>query len=235
MERAFAALARLTLVVALPVFLLLSNVQLLMSETFLEYEYARADLPPAAGLSTERRFQVARAALEYVNAARSPAERPGQVTLTALREMRQGDRVLFNERELAHLVDVRELAGRAFWVNILAGLLLAVAGVTLFAVEEQATATVLRHLLYGCLLTIAALSLVALTVYLNFDWFFVRFHRTFFAGDSWLFNASDTLIQLFPPQFWFDAAQGLVLLTVGEAVVLGGIAWGWRRRLRTYP
>jgi integral membrane protein (TIGR01906 family) len=67
-------------------------------------------------------------------------------------------------------------------------------------------------------------AVVAL-IYLNFDWFFTHFHLTFFTGDSWIFDWSDTLIRLFPERFWFDAATLWGLLTLGEAVILGGIAW----------
>jgi integral membrane protein (TIGR01906 family) len=74
-------------------------------------------------------------------------------------------------------------------------------------------------------LTIALLVAVVALIYLNFDWFFTHFHLTFFAGDSWIFDWSDTLIRLFPERFWFDAATLWGLLTLGEAVILGGIAW----------
>ena len=40
---------------------------------------------------------------------------------------------------------------------------------------------------------------------LAFWQFFTLFHSLFFEGDSWLFLYSDTLIRLFPMQFWQDA------------------------------
>ena len=74
------------------------------------------------------------------------------------------------------------------------------------------------------LIGIVLLALVAL-IYLNFDWFFTRFHLAFFEGDSWIFAWSDALIRLFPPRFWFDAASLWGVLTLVEAVALGGVAW----------
>jgi integral membrane protein (TIGR01906 family) len=51
------------------------------------------------------------------------------------------------------------------------------------------------------------------------DTFFTAFHQLFFAGGTWVFAYSDTLIRLFPEQFWFDAA-----LTVGGLTLLGALA-----------
>ena len=74
-------------------------------------------------------------------------------------------------------------------------------------------------------MTIALLVALVALIYLNFDWFFTRFHLALFEGDSWIFDFSDTLIRLFPPRFWFDAGIIWGLLTLGEAAALAGIAW----------
>jgi integral membrane protein (TIGR01906 family) len=41
-------------------------------------------------------------------------------------------------------------------------------------------------------------------VTINFDWLFTAFHHIFFTGDTWLFFYSDTLIRLFPMEFWMN-------------------------------
>ena len=87
-----------------------------------------------------------------------------------------------------------------------------------------------RGLLYGSGLTLALLVALALFIYVNFDVFFVKFHQMFFAGDSWLFAYEDTLIRLFPVPFWFAAALGIALLTIGEALVVGLGAYVWKLR-----
>ena len=53
------------------------------------------------------------------------------------------------------------------------------------------------------------------------------FHRIFFEGNSWQFSTSDTLIRLFPEQFWFDAALTIGLFTLLARVIMpsSGI-WG---------
>jgi integral membrane protein (TIGR01906 family) len=73
---------------------------------------------------------------------------------------------------------------------------------------------------------------IGVLAYTSFDWFFVLFHRVFFQGDSWLFAYSDTLIQLFPVQFWMDATAGMAVLAVAASVLLGGVAYVLSRRVR---
>ena len=62
---------------------------------------------------------------------------------------------------------------------------------------------------------------LAMILYLaiNFRQLFTNFHRIFFEGDTWLFKFSDTLIRLFPMQFWQDA-----FIAAGALTFLGGLA-----------
>jgi len=207
-------LAQWVIVIALPAFLLLSNVRLLMTSAFLQYEYSRPDFPAATGLSSTERMAIAQTTLDYVT---------GQADLETLR------RLPYREKEVQHLVDVRVVAGQAFVVHWLAGGLLLAA--LLFLVIRPGTRPLAaRGLLYGSGLTLALLVALALFIYVNFDVFFVKFHQMFFAGDSWLFNYEDTLIRLFPVPFWFTAALGIALLTIGEALVVGLGAYVWKSR-----
>ena len=131
---------------------------------------------------------------------------------------------LFNERELAHMVDVKVVTRQAFLAHGLLGLLIAFSlGVLLVIRDTQPRIS--TSLLQGSLLTIALLLALVALVYLSFDWFFTQFHLALFEGDSWIFAFSDTLIRLFPTRFWFDAASLWGLVTLGEAVILGVVAW----------
>jgi uncharacterized membrane protein len=54
----------------------------------------------------------------------------------------------------------------------------------------------------------------------------------FFAGDSWRFPTSDTLIRLYPDRFWEDVSQIVAALTLLQAAVIAPLAWLWLRRVR---
>ena len=57
------------------------------------------------------------------------------------------------------------------------------------------------------------------------------FHALFFEGDTWVFRTSDTLIRLFPEQFWFDAALTVAVLTVSGSLLAMLVAWRMERRM----
>lgn len=215
LKKIILTIARILLVLSIPVFLLLTNLYIFMSPTFLRYEYGKADFPPSPGFTDEERLVVAERAVTYL---RSDAG------IEILGDLEGKEGPLFREKELAHMVDVKVVTGRAFLAHGLLGLVIAFSlGVVLVIRDTQTQIS--ASLLQGSLLTIALLVALVALVYFNFNWFFTRFHLTFFEGDSWLFDFSDTLIRLFPTRFWFDAASLWGLLTLGEAVALGGIAW----------
>lgn len=215
LKKIILTIARILLVLSIPVFLLLTNLYIFMSPTFLRYEYGKADFPPSPGFTDEERLMVAERAVTYLRL---------DAGIEILGDLEGKEGPLFREKELAHMVDVKVVTGRAFLAHGLLGLVIAFSlGVVLVIRDTQTQIS--ASLLQGSLLTIALLVALVALVYFNFNWFFTRFHLTFFEGDSWIFDFSDTLIRLFPTRFWFDAASLWGLLTLGEAVALGGIAW----------
>ena len=69
-------------------------------------------------------------------------------------------------------------------------------------------------------------------ILLGFDRFFVRFHEIFFSGDSWQFANSDTLIRIYPEQFWVDVSRITAGLAVAQAILLAALSWWWLRTVR---
>jgi integral membrane protein (TIGR01906 family) len=215
LRKSILTIARILIVLSVPVFLLLTNLYAFMSPTFLRYEYGKASFPPSPGFTDEKRLMVADRAVTYL---RSDAG------IELLGDLEGEEGPLFREKELVHMVDVKVVTRQAFLAHGLLGLLIAVSLAVLLIIRDTQT-QISTSLLQGSLLTIALLAALVALVYLNFDWFFTRFHLVFFEGDSWIFNLSDTLIRLFPTRFWFDAASLWGLLTLGEAVTLGVVAW----------
>ena len=215
LKKSILTIARILIVLSVPVFLLLTNLYVFMSPTFLRYEYGKADFPPSPGFTDEERLVVADRAITYL---RSDAG------IEILGDLEGEGGPLFNERELAHMEDVKVVTWQAFLAHGLLGLLIAFSLGVLLVIRDTKP-LISTSLLQGSLLTIALLLTLVALVYLNFDWFFTRFHLTFFEGDSWIFALSDTLIRLFPTRFWFDAASLWGVFTLGEAVILGVVAW----------
>jgi integral membrane protein (TIGR01906 family) len=88
-----------------------------------------------------------------------------------------------------------------------------------------------RPILVSVVVTLSLAAGLGLFILLSFSSFFTEFHHVFFEGNTWLFHQDDTLIRLFPTDFWFDAAVIIAGLTVVELLLVGGGAWWWGRRV----
>jgi integral membrane protein (TIGR01906 family) len=214
------------LIVCLPWFLALTSLLPLLSPAFLRFQYARSDVPASTKFSPQERQEAAEAAAYYLVSSEG-------IDYLANLTGPEGS-ALFNERELTHMVDVKVLLGKAIALDVVLALLLVGSAATL-AVTKETKDRAPGYLLAGSLVA-PALAITALVVVpLQFQWFFVEFHHVFFEGETWLFPRSDTLIQLFPEQFWFNALQAWLLLVVAESVVLAIAAYLWGRRRRLEP
>jgi len=126
--------------------------------------------------------------------------------------------------------DVRTLFGHALRAQLVAVVVLAVLALAL--ARTSLRAVVPLGLLAGALATLAVALLAIPLILLGFDGFFVRFHEVFFSGDTWRFNDADTLIRLYPEQFWQDVSRLAAAITVLQALLLAPLAWWWLRAAR---
>lgn len=215
-------IARLVLLWCIPPLLLLSNLYVVATPAFIRYEYGKPDFPPAQLYGAAERLTLAEATLHYLRSNASP---------DYLWQLSSQGREVYNAREVKHLVDVKLVMRGAFWVQGVCAVLCVAAILFLWRWPKERGAA-LRAVYQGCLMLLILLVAIGLLAYTQFDLFFVVFHRLFFQGDSWLFAYSDTLIQLFPVQFWMDATAVLAGLAIGESVLVGALAYALSRRVR---
>ena len=203
-------IVQVVLAVLVFLLLLLTGIRLLLTETFVRFEYNQASFPvDPYGMTKEERLKYAPIALEFLlNGADE----------SFLGDLKFDDgTVLYNERELGHMVDVQMLTQKFLkvWYVSAAAFL----AIWVWAWRGKWLVEFRKMLSVAGLSTIVVLGTLILLMLLSFDMIFVGFHRIFFQGDSWLFLYSDTLIRLFPEKFWQDA-----FILVGVFSFLGGIA-----------
>lgn len=203
--------------IALPVLFIMVNVRLVMSPAFLSFEYNRPDFPvDFYGFTQQDRLHYAPYAIDYLLNGED---------ITFLGDLQFEDGTsLFNARELRHMRDVKTLTQIAYLTAIVVGVLAIGAGYLLWRRGRLYTA-----LFRGALVTLALIVAVVLAAILSWDVFFTGFHTLFFESDTWYFAYSDTLIRLFPEQFWFDAALLIGGLAVVEAMIVIAFTVGWRK------
>lgn len=223
---------RAALIVLIPVVVVLTNVRLLMTPLFPAYEYNRPGFPADPyGFTLEDRLRWANiainyllndAGIEFLGDLRFPdgqAAPPESCPYYTTRDCTY----LYNDRELRHMRDVKNVTRAALRVWAVSGLAcLLAAGALYYSGERSALRA---GLLGGAGLTAAILAAVVVYVLVNFNALFVQFHRVFFEGDTWLFLWSDTLIRLFPLPFWQDAFLFIGGGAIVQSALIGALAW----------
>jgi integral membrane protein (TIGR01906 family) len=205
--------------IIIPMALLGLAIRVLLLPVFYQIEYNMPYFPPDEyGFTKADRLKWAPYAVNYlINSA----------DISYLGDLKFEDgSPLYNERELSHMQDVKNVTQGALRLWYLSLAVLAVLGIwAWFGGWWQYYLLGLQRggwLMVGLAILIGTIVLVGIAVNPNvFDEFFVLFHSLFFEGNSWLFYFSDTLIRLFPIRFWEDAFLLAAVIALGGGLALG--------------
>lgn len=208
------------LAVCFPVILLVLAVRAVASPLFLWVEYNRPGFPgDGYGFSTDDRMTYGSYAVDYLSNWAGPRYLGELVD-------RSGDR-LFEDGEVSHMADVKLVILSAFGAGVLLILLSLIAVLYL---RRRSPGGVRRGLFAGSIITLVIIISLGVLAVLGWEQFFAQFHSVFFASGTWTFSLQDTLIRLFPAQFWVDGGiviAGLVLLASLVTLIL---TWPTRKR-----
>ena len=210
-------------VTAVPLFLVTTNVlQLAADRPVYERGFARYDVARRTGLSPAQLQEVAQAFIDYFRGIRP--------SLDVVVELGGARRPLFNQRELDHMHDVRDLIVAADrWRLLAAAVVVAVPALGFALLRSAFVAPFTKLCVAGALLTVGFLAALAALSLVDFGDAFVRFHELMFDNDLWILDPSrDYLIMLFPEGFWFDATIRIATSTAIQAVSLGLFGVGLR-------
>ena len=217
-------LASLVFVLAMPVFLICGSVAWAVNDPGLYHRgFERYDIAQRTGISEADLRQAGADLRRYFNSAEEPLE---------LRARVYGmEREIFNDREVAHMGDVKGLVRGVYKVGALAlGSMLAVVVLGLWWYRGGYRQRMARFALWGSGSTLALALVVGLTVLTAFDALFLAFHLVSFSNDLWQLDPrTDYLLIMFPQGFWFDATTRVAITTIAGAVAIailsGGYLW----------
>ncbi len=215
--RLMAAIAKILLVIAVPVFIITVSIRLLINPLYPQIEYSLPGFPPDSyGFTPQERLNWADISFNFIWSSSD---------ISYFNQFKLSDGApLYNDRELSHMRDVKVLADQMVIVMEAVTVFLILAGV--FAWRVKGLKAYFSALSRGGWSMLGIVALVLLGTVFAFNWLFTEFHRIFFTGNSWLFYYSDTFIRLFPMQFWQD-----LFIVIGVACTLLGLlfAFGGRR------
>ncbi len=222
LPRWLVVLLSIFIAASLPVVLVLTGVRVVATDAFLQIEYNRPGFPQDRyGFTKQDRLTYAPYAVRYLL---------NDAGIAYLGNLTFADgSPLFHPDELRHMEDVKVVTRAALHIHIIASLGLLVA-VSLLAWRRNTRDALRRALFTGGVFTISMILTLVVLIFANWSFFFDNFHNIFFESGTWQFSYSDTLIRLFPQQFWFDAAMTIGFFTVIGALVASGGVWAWERR-----
>jgi integral membrane protein (TIGR01906 family) len=208
------------LAVFFPLVLLILAVRAVTSPLFLWVEYNRPGFPgDGYGFSTDDRMTYGSYAVDYLSNWSGPRYLGDLVH-------RGGDK-LFKDGEVSHMADVKLVILSTFGAG---ALLVLFSIIAILYLRRRSTGGVRRGLFAGSIVTLVIILGLGTLAVLGWQQFFTEFHRIFFADGSWTFSLDDTLIRLFPGQFWIDAGMVIAALVLLTALVTLILTWPTRRR-----
>ncbi len=214
--------AKWIFMLCLPILLLTASIGWAVNSQWLyKYGFEKYNVSQTTGIAEVELEKAAAGLISYFNWGDE------HISLTVIKDGEPFE--LFNQREVAHLRDVKGLIWLDYWV-LLGTLIyaLAYAGVSLFWHRGRYWRQLARRIVAGSGITLALMLAIGLGILSNFDQLFWQFHLLSFSNEFWQLDPTkDYLIMLFPGGFWYDAAIFCALATAGLAIILGGVAGGY--------
>lgn len=220
--RILSIAARWLFMLCLPVLLLTTNLGWAVNSQWLcENGFEKYNISQKTGLADSELEKVASGFINYFNSDED------FIDLTVVKDGQPF--TLFNQREVAHIRDVKGLIRLDYWVMLVTGIYaISYAGINLFWRRKEYRRRLAWSVVGGGSITLGLMLFLGLAAILDFDQFFLQFHLISFANDLWQLDPTkDYLIMLFPQNFWYDATMFCALGTVVMAVVLAGVAGGY--------
>ena len=189
------------------------------------YGFEKYNVGQKTGLTDAELEKAARGLIQYFNSDEE------YISLTAVKDGQPF--VLFNQREVDHLKDVKGLFWLDYWV--FAGTFFYFLLYASFNLWRKEWRRLAHGLIWGSGLTLGLMLALGLGALLNFDQLFLQFHLISFTNEFWHLDPSrDYLILLFPRGFWYDATIFCAAATTAGAIILGGVG-GYLSLVRRSP
>ena len=217
-----------TFMLAFLVFLITTNVRLAFNSVPLyEFGFDRHNVARTTGLTESQLSDVATEIRDYFNSDEELLD----VSVTV-----EGDsRPLFNEREIIHMRDVKELLHAVYRVQEGTLLYLFTFSMVGFLILVSEFAGSLRRLFFaGAVFIYVAMVVVGLGSLVGFNLLFRWFHEISFNNDFWILDPSTSfLVRLFPQGFWLESTLLIGMATLVESggiVALVALIGWWQRQ-----
>jgi integral membrane protein (TIGR01906 family) len=224
----YATIAKWAVIVAIPIFLSFGTIRTLININFPALEYPRL-APDRYGWTPAQRLALAEGTLAFLQRW-EPADEVAYL-LEGLLDPNTAVPI-YNEREIKHMLDVKNLTD-AVQTGAWLATIVVIGGLGILLWQPTTRPLAYQALYIGGLTTVAILALIAMLIVVAWGFFFQTFHELLFPPGTWSFYYTDALIRLFPEQFWFDVGLILSLTPLFLGFLVAFLGWFLLRRQET--
>lgn len=193
---------------------------------FFNYEYGLNQTAEKLGMSKTGLYDASDTLLDYMQGYR------GNINVKV--KVHDQYREVFNEREKAHMVDVKNLYQNARLIRDVAFAVVVLLFVFLYYENKKEVKEVLSHAYIRVALLFAfLLSAVVIYAISDFTAFWTLFHKIFFTNDLWLLDPNTSLmINMFPEAFFNHLVFAIAGSFIAIYIVLFMMSVRYQRKLR---
>jgi integral membrane protein (TIGR01906 family) len=213
--KALGTINAILFIICIPLLLITTDVRIAVNDIRLyEYGFNKYHISEETGLDKGNLTEVAHKLITYFNSDEEFV-----------------DISIYNQRDIAHLKDVKGLIQLVYRLQFISLAYIAVYIMFNFLLLGGAFWLQLaRRLIWGSRGTIALLAILGLVALADFDQFFLIFHLVSFRNDLWQLYPGDKLLAMFPEGFFSDAALFIAGAAIIEAIIIWAAAWVFLKR-----
>lgn len=190
---------------------------------YYEKEYAKYNVTADVNMEMDDLLDVTREMMAYLRGDRADLHVPTTVGGVS--------REFFNEREIAHMEDVRGLFLGALILRRVCVITAAACVLALFLLKSDINKILPRSICIGTGLFFVVICVLAGIISTNFTKYFIIFHQIFFNNDLWILDpGTDLLINIVPEPFFVDTVVRIGLTYASSVLIMFLLCFIWLRR-----
>lgn len=149
-------------------------------------------------------------------------------------EVHQKEREVFDDREKAHMIDVKNLYQDALLIrNVMVVIVIALALFLYYDQKKEFKEVLTYAYIRVSIMFLFALTALILYAISDFTTFWTNFHKIFFANDLWLLNPNTSImINMFPETFFYHLVFAIAISFVFVLIMFFVYSVRYQKKLR---
>ena len=202
---------KVIIIILLPLALLLTTVEVVSFNTdYFVNKYEEYEISKSTGIVIDDLEGITDKLLNYLKDKTD--------NLEIEKEINGSKRQVFNEKEILHMIDVKDLFIKGKIIRNISMILIIISILYLGIKNKKDLG---QAFIMSSALSILSMVTLFLLMYTNFNKYFTYFHEIFFTNDLWLLNPeTDVLIQMLPLEFFYSIATKISTMFILEVIIL---------------